>query len=177
MQWLKAQKLTHYDFSPSVSFPSYVPLSKLSHISVPMFVHLQNGGKVNRSIYLLKFLEGLNEIIYVRWVVSWLTNKCSWSAGWKLFVFSIISFFKHLLSPPSLLSSSWSSPLPSVNQLVWSVSLSPTLPLPPHQSSHPPLSRLYLSLTSLSLSFAPLCSPVSHKTSASSWPTSDSAES
>lgn len=123
-------------------------------------------------------MEGLDEITYVRWVVSWLTNKRSQSVGWKLlFVLSIISFTKHLLAPPSLLSSSWSLPLPSVNQLVWSVSLSPTFPLPPHQPSHPPLSHLYLSLTFLSLSLAPLCSPVSHRTSASSWPISDSAES
>lgn len=71
---VKAQKLTLYDFNPSISFTSCVPLSKLSNLSVSMFIHLQNAvggrGEINRSVYLLKFLKGLNEIIYVKWVVS-----------------------------------------------------------------------------------------------------------
>lgn len=102
-----------------------------------MFVHLQNGEKINRTIYLLKFLEGLNEIIYAEWVINWLTNKCSRSAGGKLlFVLSIISFTKYL-PPPSLMSSSGHRLYPqsiSLSGLFLSLLLSLPLPI-----NHPTL--------------------------------------
>lgn len=100
----------------------------------------EEGVVSNRSSYLLKFLEGLKEIIYVKWVVCWLASKCSLRAGWKLlFVPCIISFTEHLLS--SLLpSSSRSLPLPSpVSLSGQSVRLSPLLPPPAHQSPYPAL--------------------------------------